>query len=172
MMDTQEPTAEKLPSNADHPAPTSWSEARRRLEAGRWYWLATEHPSAGPHVRPILALWLDQTLYFVANAASRKARNLALDARCAVTLAVDDAHLVVEGTAAIVRGDTVLQRVAHAYAAKYEWQVRIQAGAFDADHGAPTAGPPPYDVYALTPTRVFGFGTDERWSPTRWRFST
>jgi hypothetical protein len=47
--------------------------------------------------------------------------------------------------------------------------VRIQDGAFDADYGAPTAGPPPFDVYALNPTRVFGFGTDETWSPTRWR---
>jgi Pyridoxamine 5'-phosphate oxidase len=167
-----EPIAQKLPSNADHPAPTPWPEARRRLEQGDWYWLATEHPSGGPHVRPVLAIWLDQTLYFVANADSRKARNLARNARCAVTLAVSDAHLVVEGSASIVRGQTVLQRVADTYATKYQWHVRIKAGAFDADHGAPTAGPPPYDVYALSPTQVFGFGTAETWSPTRWRFSS
>jgi hypothetical protein len=36
--------------------------------------------------------------------------------------------------------------------------------------GAPTAGPPPYDVYEATPTAAFGFGTDERFVPTRWRF--
>ena len=28
----------------------------------------------------------------------------------------------------------------------------------------------PYDVYALRPSRVFGVGTSEDWSPTRWRF--
>jgi pyridoxine/pyridoxamine 5'-phosphate oxidase len=120
----REPSAEKLPANTDHPVPTPWPEARRRLEQVRWYWLATEHPSGGPHVRPVLALWLDDALYFVANAASRKARNLARDSKCAVTLAVDDAQLVVDGTAAIIRDHTTLQRVAEAYASKYEWQVR------------------------------------------------
>lgn len=167
-----EPTPQKLASNADHPASTPWPEARRRLEEGQWYWLATEHPSGGPHVRPVLAIWLDQTLYFVANPDSHKARNLARSAMCAVTLAVTDAHLVVEGSAGIVRDQTVLQRVADNYATKYQWHARIKAGAFDADYGAPTAGPPPYDVYALSPTQVFGFGTAETWSPTRWRFCT
>ncbi|NDJ84523.1 MAG: PIG-L family deacetylase [Chloroflexi bacterium] len=36
---------------------------------------------------------------------------------------------------------------------------------------APTAGPPPYAVYAVTPTVAFGFGTDKTFSPTRWRFA-
>ncbi len=169
-MAAQEPTAEMLAANIEHAAPTEWAEARRRLEQGDWYWLATLSPAGAPHVRPVLALWLDGRMYFVSNAASRKARNLERDARCALTLAVSDAHLVVEGTAAIVRGEDVLRHVADAYAAKYSWQVRIVDGAFDANYGAPTAGPPPYDVYALRPARVYGFGTNETWSPTRWRF--
>jgi Pyridoxamine 5'-phosphate oxidase len=164
------PAAEVLPSNAEHPAPTAWSEAQRRLEEGRWYWLATQHPTGAPHVRPVLAIWVDEALYFVANAASRKARNLARSAACAITLEASDAHLVVEGTAAPVRGTAELQRVAEAYASKYAWHVRIQNGVFDADYGAPTAGPPPYDLYALKPKRIFGFGVAETWSPTRWRF--
>jgi hypothetical protein len=39
--------------------------------------------------------------------------------------------------------------------------------------GAPTAGPPPYEVYEVyevTPAIAFGFGTDETLTPTRWRF--
>jgi hypothetical protein len=36
--------------------------------------------------------------------------------------------------------------------------------------GAPTAGPPPYQVYEVTPTTAFAFGKDESFSPTRWRF--
>ena len=44
---------------------------------------------------------------------------------------------------------------------------------FQDTEGAPTAGPPPYDVYVVTPTVAFGFGTDaENWNhPTRWRFA-
>ncbi len=75
-----------------------------------------------------------------------------------------------EGMAAAVRDTAELQRAAEAYATKYAWHVRIQNGAFDADYGAPTAGPPPYELYALKPQHVFGFGVAETWSPTRWRF--
>jgi hypothetical protein len=86
-------------------------------------------------------------VYFVSGPGSRKARNLVSDTRCTMTMAVEDAHLVVEGTASIVRDEA----------------------AFSADYGAPTAGPPAYEVYALQPVTVYGFGTDETWSPTRWR---
>ena len=167
---TRQPTPEKLPANIDHAAPVAWSEAQRRLEESRWYWLATLSPAGTPHVRPVLAVMLGDTLYFVSNAASRKARNLRRDAHCTLTSEASDAHLVVEGTAAIVRDEGMLQRVAEAYASKYRWHVRVIDGAFDADCGAPTAGPPPYDVYALTPKRAYGFGIEEPWSPTRWRF--
>ena len=168
-----EPAAEKLPSIPEHASPMPWAEARRRLEAGRIYWLATRHPSGRPQVRPILGLWLEGGLYFVAGPGSRKARNLALDPRCSVALETTDAHLVVEGTAAVVRDDATLAQAAAAYADKYQWYVRIEDGAFDADYAAPTAGPLPVDVYQLLPARVFGFGTGDtglEWTPTRWRF--
>ena len=122
-------------------------------------------------MRPVLAVVLDEVAYFVANAASRKARNLALSPVASLSTAVDDAHIVVEGTASIERDPAALERVAQAYATKYEWHVRMQHGAFDADYGAPTAGPPPYDVYALRPRSVYAFGVTENFSPTRYRFS-
>ena len=34
--------------------------------------------------------------------------------------------------------------------------------------GAPTAGPPPYDLNRVTSTRVFGFGTDESFTANSW----
>jgi hypothetical protein len=51
------------------------------------------------------------------------------------------------------------------------WHVTVRDGAFHHETGgAPTAGPPPYDVYELRSTVAFGFGTDETFVPTRWRF--
>jgi nitroimidazol reductase NimA-like FMN-containing flavoprotein (pyridoxamine 5'-phosphate oxidase superfamily) len=170
-MPDRQPAAEVLPSNADHAAPTPWAGARQRLADGQWYWLATVRPDRRPHVVPVLSVWLDGALYFVANRATRKARNLAHDPHCAVTVATDDAHLVVEGQAALVRDAARLHGVAAVYASKYDWHVTVRDGAFDADYGAPTAGPPPYDVYEVTPATAFAFGTDESFSPTRWRFS-
>jgi hypothetical protein len=151
----------------------AWDEARVRLEAGRIYWLATKHPSGRAHLRPVLGLWLQGRFYFVAGPGSRKARNLAADARCSVSTETADAHLVVEGNAAIVRDGATLARAAEGYADKYQWYVRIVDGAFDADYAAPTAGPLPVDLYELVPDRVFGFGTGNtglEWTPTRWRF--
>jgi hypothetical protein len=42
----------------------------------------------------------------------------------------------------------------------------------DAPYGAPTAGPPPYEVYAVAPEVVYAFGVDDEHAPrsTRWRF--
>ena len=165
----KEPVAEQLLSNSDQATATPWTEARRRLAEADWYWLATVRPDGRPHVMPLLAVWLDGALYFCTGTTTRKAKNLARQAYCVIATASGDAHLVVEGEAARVRDEATLQRVAGVYAAKYDWQVAVRDGAFYAD-GAPTAGPPPYDVYAVFPTLVFGFGTDELFSPTRWRF--
>src|SRR5919199_1865148 len=169
-MANKQPVAEKLPSNAEHPSPTPWAQAQRRLAQGQWYWLATVRPDGRPHVMPVLAVWLGGALYFVAGEATRKARNLARESHCVITVAAEDAHLVVEGEAAKVRDEAKLNQVAAVYASKYGWHVTVRGGAFDADYGAPTAGPPPYEVYELTPTTAFGFGTEETFSPTRWRF--
>lgn len=37
-------------------------------------------------------------------------------------------------------------------------------------HGAPTAGPPPYHVFAIVPERAFGFPATGDAPPTRWTF--
>jgi hypothetical protein len=103
-----------------------------------FYWLATVGRHEKPHVRPLLAVWLEGALYFCAGAATRKAKNLAHNRYCTVTAVSDDAHLVVEGEASQVRDETTLQRVAERYAAKYEWPVTVRDNAFYAD-GAPTA---------------------------------
>ncbi len=146
-----------------------WPEACRRLAEGGTYWLATVRPDGRPHVVPVLAVWLDGALHFTSNPTARKAKNLARSPHCVITAGSPALDLVVEGQAAKVRDDATLQRVAEVYASKYQWQVTVRDRAFWAD-GAPTAGPPPYDVYEVTPTTAFGFGTDETFGATRWRF--
>jgi hypothetical protein len=79
--------------------------------------------------------------------------------------------LVVEGEAAKVDDEARLRRVAAAYQAKYDWQVIVRDGAFHDAEGAPTAGPPPYEVYEVRTAQVFGFPAGGGHSPTRWRFA-
>jgi Pyridoxamine 5'-phosphate oxidase len=151
--------------------PTPWASARGVLEDGRpTYWLATVRPDGRPHVMPLLGVWVEGRLYFCAGEGTRKARNLARHSTCVVTVEEGPLDLVVEGEAVKARDEATLRRVAEAYAAVYGWRVTVRDGAFTGTEGAPTAGPPPYDVYEVTPAIAFGFGTDETLTPTRWRF--
>jgi len=118
---------------------------------------------------PVLAVWLDGALCFSTGEASRKGKNLARDPRCVITVSSNALDLVVEGEAAKVCDEARLHRVAGVYVSKYGWPVTVRDGVFYAD-GVPTAGPPPYEVYEVIPTTVFGFGTDETFTSTRWRF--
>ena len=77
--------------------------------------------------------------------------------------------LVVEGSAAIVTDEQTLHRLAARYA-KEGWPARVENGAFTYDYSAPSAGPPPWNLYVLTPTTVFGVLSAEPGGATRWRF--
>jgi len=162
------PTAEQ-PYLAEDTTPTPWSEARERLADADTYWLATVRPDGLPHLVPLLGAWVDGALCFVASPTSRKATNLAHDAHCVIATRREALDLVVEGTAAKVGDEARLHRAAEVCMTKYGWPVTVHDGAFYAD-GAPSAGPPPYEVYEVAPTTAFGFPWDETFSPTRWRF--
>jgi hypothetical protein len=169
MADPEPASAEAVTRN--DATPTPWARARRLLEDARpTYWLATVRPDGKPHVMPLLGVWVEGRLYFCAGAGTRKARNLARTSACVVAVEEEPLDLVVEGEAVTTRDDATLRRVADAYAAVYGWHVTVRDGAFHEAEGAPTAGPPPYDVYEVTPVVAFGFGTDESLTPTRWRF--
>lgn len=162
----REPSAAR-PFNAEERRPLPpWPEARRRLVEGAPTGWRRCVPTADP---TSCRCWLDGALHFTSSPTARKARNLARSPDCIIAVGAPALDLVVEGQAAKVRDDATLHRVAEAYASKYQWQVTVRDGGFWAE-GAPTAGPPPYDVYGVTPTAAFGFGTDETFGATRWRF--
>lgn len=167
-MAEKEPAAEQ-PYVAGDTTPTPWAEARERLADADTYWLATVRQHGLPHLAPLLAVWVDDASHFVASRTSRKATNLAHDAHCVIATRREALDLVVEGMVAKVTGEARLHRVAEVYMTKYGWPVTVRDGAFYAD-GAPTAGPPPYEVYDVLPTTAFGFPWDETFNPTRWRF--
>jgi hypothetical protein len=77
--------------------------------------------------------------------------------------------LVIEGTAARVTDERTVQHLAQRYAAQ-EWPVRAADGALTAEYSAPSAGPPPWYLYVLTPTTAFGVATAEPHGATRWQF--
>jgi len=175
-MNTSRHSADHEPLSAEPmngtATPTAWDWACEHLRRSTaTYWLATVRPDGAPQVRPVLAVWVEGRLYVCMGAGTRKARNLARDARCVVTVEHEPLDLVVEGTAAKVRDENILHGVAQAYDTVYGWPVTVRDGALDAAGGAGTAGPPPYDVYQVIPTTAYAFGTDEPLVATRWRFA-
>ena len=146
-----------------------WADALQELRRSSTFWVATVHPTGRPHVVPILAIVSDDVLHFAAGPGTQKARNLARDPRVTVTTRGEDFDVVVEGVVDPVDADDDLAAVAEAYVSKYGWEVEAREGSLHGD-GAPTAGPPPYDVYHLTPHRAFGFPATGDATPTRWVF--
>jgi hypothetical protein len=161
--------------------PIAWERARKHLEE-EWrqqgpggdgtphtHWLATVRPEGAPHVMPVGAVWLDGAFYFTAGAGTRKAKNLAHNPRCVIALAARDLDLVVEGEAVKVTDEATLQRLAAVYGAS-GWPATVRDGAYYHEFSAPSAGPPPWELYVFTPTTVFGLATAEPSGATRWRF--
>jgi hypothetical protein len=144
--------------------------ARHLEEASATYWLATVRSDGRPHVRPVLAVWVEGGLYFCARERTRKAKNLALKSHFAVTVEREPLDLVVEGIAAKVRDPDKLQRVATRMRRRTNGTSPCVTAPSTTPRGPRPQVPPPNDVYEVTPTTAFGFGTDESFTPSRWRF--
>lgn len=159
-----------------------WSLAEERLanpEPARTYWLATVRPDGAPHVMPVIALWVDGAVYFLTGEATRKGRNLAHESRCVIAVSsttLPSLDLIVEGRAERVTDEATLRRVTDVYASRLEWPLEVSDGRVIGPN-APTAGPPPYAMFQVTPTTIFGlpgttgmheFDPDDLPRPTRW----
>ena len=103
--------------------PRPWAQAGACLAQAPTYWLATARPGGRPHLVPVLGVWVDGAPHFVANPSSRKARNLAANARCVIAVSGDGLDVVIEGEATQMHDQPTLRRVAEAYASKYDWHV-------------------------------------------------
>ena len=157
--------------------PIPWSRALAALEAPptkpdgapNTYWLATTRPDGRPHVAGVGALWVDGKFYFVSGPGTRKSRNLAKNPSCVISVILSGLDLVVEGTARVVTDEPTLQRLVKRYNAE-GWPASVKDGAFTAEYSAPSAGPPPWNLYVMTPSTAFGTATVEPYGATRWRF--
>ena len=156
-----------------HP-PIPWSRAEKQLEAASGgmdahFFLSTVRPDGRPHVAGVGALWDEGKFYVVSGPKTRKSRNLAHRSDCVISVSLPGLDLVVEGTAAKVRDEPTLQRLVKLYNDQ-GWPAKVQDGAFTGPYSAPSAGPPPWDLYEFTPRTAFGVASAEPHGATRWRF--
>ena len=169
----------------DNPATTSWEFAVERLEnpeVPRTCWLATARPDGRPHLMPVIAFWIDGALHIVAGEGTRKARNLAADGRCVIgtsSTRLPSLDLVVEGRADPLTDLDTVRRITE-FLTEHNWPLEARGDKVFGPN-APTAGPPPYTIFRIVPSKVFGlpgmygmdqFDPNDLPKPTRWEFGT
>jgi len=160
-----------------------WSKIRDRLDQGftqepekggpnrHTCWLTTVRPDGRPHVMPLGAEWVDGAFYFTSGANTRKAKNLALNPECVITVATHDFDIVVEGRASRVTDPALVARIAKIYQdGGWPAQVSDDGTSLTAQYSAPSAGPPPYLIYQVIPRTVFALGAAEPYGATSFRF--
>lgn len=146
-----------------------WSGVLEQLEAGRSerFWLATVDRDGRPHLAGVGARWVEGTLYFKSGARTRKSRNLERDARCVISAQLPDLDVTFTGEAVRVTDEATVNRLADLYAAS-GWPARAVGSQLEADYSAPTAGPPPWDLWRMSPESAVGLGGG---GAMRWHFA-
>ncbi len=161
---------------ADYGVPTDpggtlpWTWAEEHLVANKSYWVVTASASARPHAMPVWGVWLPGTerFWFSCAPSARKARNLAENPQCVVT--VDDTVecISVEGRAFAVdqaSGGTDVDHAVTSYVEKYWPDVAV--------HPEMEAFVRRNAIFEVTPERAFGIiEREEEFSQraTRWRW--
>jgi len=152
-----------------------WSRPRDILAGGpagpeiTWF-LGTVQPDGTPHAAGVGAVWHDGDLYFTSGPGARKARNLAASQACTLSTKLEGIDLVFEGVAARVTDKATLETLAAVYR-EGGWPAQVDDDAFTAPYSAPSAGPPPWQLYRFTFHTVFGVATAEPYGASRWRFA-
>ena len=145
-----------------------WEQTRQVLDMAELFWVCTVRADGRPHVSPLVAVWLNGAIHFCTGPGEQKAINLQGNRHVILMTGCnqwnDGLDVVVEGDAVQVTDDLALQRLAAAWATKWDGRWQFEAGNGRFRHAAGEAL-----VFSVRPTRVLAFGKGT-FSQTRYRF--
>jgi general stress protein 26 len=151
---------------------TGWEETCAVLETAELFWISSVRADGRPHVTPVVAAWAEGAIWFSTGAAEQKFANLRANPHVVLTTGCNTwdrgLDVVVEGDAVQVTDDTVLRRIATAFAAKWDgrWQFAARDGAFR----DPADGSGEALVFSVTPVKVFAHAKGDPFGATTHRF--
>jgi nitroimidazol reductase NimA-like FMN-containing flavoprotein (pyridoxamine 5'-phosphate oxidase superfamily) len=149
---------------------TPWEATRHLLEAAELFWICTTRTNGAPHVTPLVAVWLDETIYFCTGPAEQKAVNLRDNPHVVLMTGCNTwdngVDVVVEGEAVQVTDTGLLQRLAEAWATKWDGRWRYQA---DPSGFRDEGGDHAAVVFSVRPRKIFAFAKGT-FGQTRYRF--
>lgn len=167
----QQPVTDLDPRfSAQNAVATDWVETRRTLQNAELFWITTVRVDSRPHVTPLVAVWLDDALHFATGAGEQKAVNLRTNRGVVLTTGCNDwedgLDVVVEGSAVQVTDASRLERLAEAWAEKWDgrWRYEVHERGFRHDGGSDAIL-----VFAVKPAKVFAFAKGT-FGQTRHRF--
>jgi general stress protein 26 len=139
-------------------AATEWNETQHALETAELFWICTVRSDGRPHMTPLVAVWLEGTLYFCTGETEQKFLNMRANPNVLLITGCNSwdrgLDVSVEGKAVQVTDEGLLRQLAELWAGKWDgrWEWEIRDGAFH--HIGGGAAP----VFAVAPTKVLAFG--------------
>ena len=167
-MNAPETTLDRRFSDPEAEAIT-WAETKQALDDAQLFWITTVRRDGRPHVTPLVAVWLDDALYFTTGPNEQKAVNLRHNRHVALTTGCNEwergIDVVLEGEAERVTEQALLTRLAEAWRAKWDgrWRYSVGDGCSRNEHAEPI-------VFRVHPSKVFAFSKG-RFGQTRHRFA-
>lgn len=140
--------------------PTNWEAVRQAISEAQLFWISTVRTDGRPHVTPLVAVWLDNALHFCTGADEQKAVNLRTNPEVILTTGCNGwqtgLDVVVEGAAVRVSDEKLLNRLAAAWAEKWDgfWQYQVKNGAFWHDEGGVAI------VFRVEPRKALSFNKE------------
>ncbi|HEY5439368.1 MAG TPA: pyridoxamine 5'-phosphate oxidase family protein [Acidimicrobiales bacterium] len=170
-----EPTTKLDPrfSDADGVA-TPWEESRATLEDAELFWISTVRQDGRPHVTPLVAVWMDDALFFSTGDGEQKAVNLRSNSNVVLTTGRNSWNkgldVMLEGDARLVRDVDTLKRVAEVWTTKWDgrWTYHVGDGCFFHELGDESTQER-INVYMVAPIKVFAFSKGS-FAHTRYTF--
>jgi nitroimidazol reductase NimA-like FMN-containing flavoprotein (pyridoxamine 5'-phosphate oxidase superfamily) len=149
--------------------PTDWARTRDIVADAQLFWITTVRADGRPHVTPLVAVWLDDAVFFTTGPDEQKAINLTRNPNVALAAATgsweDGLDVVIEGRAEPVSDTRLLERLADAWSLKWDgrWQYQVESDDFFHHAGGSAI------VFRVKPTKVLAFGQGG-FSQTRYVF--
>src|SRR3954447_9055685 len=108
------------------------------------FWLTTLNADGSAHVTSVGALWHAGSMWFQTGEHTRKAKNVARDPRCTVSVATGNFDVMVAGDAQRVTDSPTIAEIAALWA-RGGWPAELHDSGtgITAPFNAPTLGPPP-----------------------------
>jgi len=137
---------------------TPWVTVKGELEAAQLSWITTVRTDGRPHVTPLVAVWVNETLHFCTGPEEQKARNLAGNPAVVVSTGCNrwdhGLDVVVEGEAERITDHATLGRLAGAWAATWDgrWKYRVTDEGFALPDGGGRVL-----VFAVRATKIIAF---------------